>query len=189
MGGVRHEPRNERCLRLCRNRAHDFTMKASKRRTYGLGRASLLAALDNASILLVATGAILVEAVRRFRDPAPSRGVESLARRRARPHRSRRTRTWPPFDFLPNLRREALAPQSAALGARTASRPSRRPESERAHPDREIMHDVVTRAASGNSRGQSCDRPGLSHPTKHLHSAHDNTRRKSFSLRRAPAPS
>jgi cobalt-zinc-cadmium efflux system protein len=35
-------------------------------RTYGFGRASILAALANAALLLVATGAIIVEAVSRF---------------------------------------------------------------------------------------------------------------------------
>jgi cobalt-zinc-cadmium efflux system protein len=40
-------------------------------RTYGYGRASILAALANAALLLVATGAIIVEAVTRF-AAAPS---------------------------------------------------------------------------------------------------------------------
>lgn len=39
--------------------------------TYGLRRSSILAALGNAMILLVAVGAISWEAVRRFVDPAP----------------------------------------------------------------------------------------------------------------------
>jgi cobalt-zinc-cadmium efflux system protein len=44
------------------------------RRTYGYGRASILAALANAALLLVATGAIVIEAVRRF---AESQRIES----------------------------------------------------------------------------------------------------------------
>ena len=41
------------------------------RRTYGMRRASILAALANAVLLLVAVGAIAWEAVRRFSQPAP----------------------------------------------------------------------------------------------------------------------
>ncbi len=41
------------------------------RRTYGLRRFSILAALANAGMLLVAVGAIAVEAVQRLRQPAP----------------------------------------------------------------------------------------------------------------------
>src|SRR5947207_1042377 len=40
-------------------------------RTYGYRRASILAALGNAGLLLVATGGIVVEALRRFTDPQP----------------------------------------------------------------------------------------------------------------------
>lgn len=47
---------------------------ASRRFTFGLGRATLLAALGNALILLLACGAIAVEAVRRLADPAPVPG-------------------------------------------------------------------------------------------------------------------
>ena len=43
----------------------------SSRRTYGWGRGSILAALVNASILLVATGGIVVEAIRRLVSPEP----------------------------------------------------------------------------------------------------------------------
>src|SRR5256886_10301429 len=39
------------------------------RRTYGLGRSSILAALANAILLLVAVGAITLEASRRFSNP------------------------------------------------------------------------------------------------------------------------
>ena len=45
------------------------------RRTYGMRRFSILAAVANAGILLVAVGAILVEAVDRFRHPAPIAGA------------------------------------------------------------------------------------------------------------------
>ena len=40
-------------------------------RTYGYRRASILAALGNAALLLVATGGIAVEAIRRFAEPQP----------------------------------------------------------------------------------------------------------------------
>jgi cobalt-zinc-cadmium efflux system protein len=43
----------------------------TKRRTYGLRRSSILAALVNAVLLLVAVGAIAWEAVARFHDPEP----------------------------------------------------------------------------------------------------------------------
>jgi cobalt-zinc-cadmium efflux system protein len=43
----------------------------TRRHTYGLGRSSILAALANATLLLIAVGAIALEAVRRFNDPAP----------------------------------------------------------------------------------------------------------------------
>jgi cobalt-zinc-cadmium efflux system protein len=44
------------------------------RRTYGMRRFSILAAVANAGILLVAVGAILVEVLDRFRHPAPIAG-------------------------------------------------------------------------------------------------------------------
>ena len=43
----------------------------SRRRTYGWGRGSIMAALVNAAILLIGVGAIAVEAARRFAEPAP----------------------------------------------------------------------------------------------------------------------
>ena len=46
----------------------------SERFTYGLRSSSILAALFNAVFLLVATGAIAVEAIQRFFDPAPVAG-------------------------------------------------------------------------------------------------------------------
>lgn len=47
----------------------------SARFTYGLRGSSILAALFNAVVLLVATGGIIVEAVQRFLDPAPVAGT------------------------------------------------------------------------------------------------------------------
>lgn len=49
--------------------------RASARFTYGLRGSSILAALFNAVFLLVATGGIIVEALRRFSEPAPVAGV------------------------------------------------------------------------------------------------------------------
>lgn len=49
--------------------------RPSERRTYGLRSTSILAALFNAVILLVAVGAIAWEAIRRFSDPAPVAGT------------------------------------------------------------------------------------------------------------------
>lgn len=43
--------------------------------TYGLGASSILAALANAMLLLVAVGAIAWEAIGRFSDPAPVAGL------------------------------------------------------------------------------------------------------------------
>ncbi len=43
----------------------------SARRTYGWGRGSIMAALFNAGVLLIGVGAIAVEAIRRFAEPAP----------------------------------------------------------------------------------------------------------------------
>ena len=43
----------------------------TSRRTYGLRRSTILAALANATMLLLVTGAVTVEAVRRLFDPAP----------------------------------------------------------------------------------------------------------------------
>lgn len=47
----------------------------SKRFTYGLKGSTILAALANALLLLVAIGAIALEAVHRFGDPAPVAGL------------------------------------------------------------------------------------------------------------------
>jgi cobalt-zinc-cadmium efflux system protein len=45
--------------------------KPTARHTYGLGRATILAALANAIVILVGVGAIVWEAVQRFAEPAP----------------------------------------------------------------------------------------------------------------------
>ncbi|MGN6280113.1 MAG: cation diffusion facilitator family transporter [Sphingomonas sp.] len=47
----------------------------SKRFTYGLRGSSILAALTNAVLLLVALGAIVLEAIQRFGDPATTAGT------------------------------------------------------------------------------------------------------------------
>lgn len=47
------------------------TWQPTPRRTYGMRRASILAAVANAVILLVAIGGIAWEAIRRFQQPAP----------------------------------------------------------------------------------------------------------------------
>jgi cobalt-zinc-cadmium efflux system protein len=49
--------------------------QATDRRTYGFRRAGILAALVNGSLLLVAVGGILWEAVHRFAAPAPTQGL------------------------------------------------------------------------------------------------------------------
>ncbi|MDO9607184.1 MAG: cation diffusion facilitator family transporter [Brevundimonas sp.] len=53
---------------LARRGAHGA---AGGRRTYGFGKATVLAALANALLLIFACGAIAFEAVRRFAEPAP----------------------------------------------------------------------------------------------------------------------
>jgi cobalt-zinc-cadmium efflux system protein len=51
----------------------------SERFTYGFKSSSILAALANASLLLVALGAILVETLRRLADPPPVEGGTMIA--------------------------------------------------------------------------------------------------------------
>jgi cobalt-zinc-cadmium efflux system protein len=51
----------------------------SERFTYGLKSSSILAAIANAALLWVALGAILVETIRRFSDPAPVEGTTMIA--------------------------------------------------------------------------------------------------------------
>src|SRR4029077_6528875 len=55
------------------------TVGPNERRTYGLRRTSILAALVNALVLLVATGGISWEAVRRLAEPAPVAGTTMMA--------------------------------------------------------------------------------------------------------------
>jgi cobalt-zinc-cadmium efflux system protein len=50
----------------------------SARYTYGLKSSSILAAIANAALLWVALGAILVETIRRFVDPAPVEGMTMI---------------------------------------------------------------------------------------------------------------
>lgn len=51
---------------------------ASARYTYGFKSSSILAALANAGLLLVAIGAILIETVRRLFEPAPVEGMTMI---------------------------------------------------------------------------------------------------------------
>ncbi|HVF71376.1 MAG TPA: cation diffusion facilitator family transporter [Chthoniobacterales bacterium] len=53
---------------------HLSTVRPSKKRTYGWGRSSIIAALLNAVLLLVAIGGIAWEAVHRFTAPEPVPG-------------------------------------------------------------------------------------------------------------------
>lgn len=62
----------------------------TQRHTYGYRRASILAALFNAGLLLVAVGGIVVEAVNRLADPAPVAGLDRHPGRGARRRRQRR---------------------------------------------------------------------------------------------------
>ncbi len=54
--------------------AHLGRRQPTLRRTYGWGRGSILAALGNATVLLVGTGVIVVEAIQRLANPAPVAG-------------------------------------------------------------------------------------------------------------------
>ena len=51
---------------------------ASARFTYGFKSSSILAALVNAALLLIAVGAILIETLRRFAEPAPVEGMTMI---------------------------------------------------------------------------------------------------------------
>jgi cobalt-zinc-cadmium efflux system protein len=51
----------------------------SLRRTYGLRRSTILAAVANAVVLLIAVGAVALEAVQRLRHPAPVAGPTVVA--------------------------------------------------------------------------------------------------------------
>jgi cobalt-zinc-cadmium efflux system protein len=58
--------------------AYASTVGPNERRTYGLRRTSILAALVNALVLLLVTGGITWEAVRRFTNPAPVEGMTMM---------------------------------------------------------------------------------------------------------------
>jgi cobalt-zinc-cadmium efflux system protein len=47
----------------------------TKRFTFGFGKSTILASLVNAIILLIVTGGILAEAIKRFAEPRPTEGV------------------------------------------------------------------------------------------------------------------
>lgn len=49
-------------------------LRPNRRHTYGLGRATMMAAMFNALLLLLVTGGIVVEAADRFAEPVPVRG-------------------------------------------------------------------------------------------------------------------
>ena len=67
-------------LVLCPMRASVLSARPpSDRFTYGLKSSSILAAIANAALLWVALGAILVETLRRFADPAPIEGTTMIA--------------------------------------------------------------------------------------------------------------
>lgn len=50
----------------------------TKKRTYGLRKSTILAALFNAIILMIAVGAITIEAVRRLINPEPVQGITMM---------------------------------------------------------------------------------------------------------------
>jgi cobalt-zinc-cadmium efflux system protein len=54
------------------------TRRPTQRRTYGLRRSTVLASLANAVVLLVGTGAIITEAVRRFQEPHAVAGASVI---------------------------------------------------------------------------------------------------------------
>src|SRR3989338_1273469 len=54
-------------------------LRPSRRHTYGLGRETMMAAVFNALILLVATGGIVWEAIARFSHPVPIQGGTVMA--------------------------------------------------------------------------------------------------------------
>jgi cobalt-zinc-cadmium efflux system protein len=65
-------------LLLAWTAAYASTFGPNERRTYGLRRTSILAALANALVLLFATGGITWEAVQRFAQPAPVAGTTMM---------------------------------------------------------------------------------------------------------------
>src|SRR5262245_26501214 len=65
-------------LALAWGAAYASSVGPNERRTYGLRRTSILAALANALILLLATGGITWEAVHRLLEPAPAMGTTMI---------------------------------------------------------------------------------------------------------------
>lgn len=51
---------------------------SSKKRTYGLRKSTILAALFNAILLMIAVGAISIEAIRKFISPEPVQGLTMM---------------------------------------------------------------------------------------------------------------
>ena len=51
---------------------------SSKKRTYGLRKSTILAALFNAILLMIAVGAISIEAIRKFISPQPVQGLTMM---------------------------------------------------------------------------------------------------------------
>ena len=72
MPGITLVTRFAFCWRGC---ARPFQTAATHRYTYGFRSASILASFLNAVILFIVTGAIVVEAIRRFFEPAPVQGT------------------------------------------------------------------------------------------------------------------
>jgi cobalt-zinc-cadmium efflux system protein len=66
-------------LLLAWGAAYASTVGPNERRTYGLRRTSILAALVNALVLLLVTGGITWEAVQRLSHPAPVEGTAVMA--------------------------------------------------------------------------------------------------------------
>ena len=66
-----HNASDVLCLLLAWGAARLAAARPTASRTYGYGRASILAALANAALLFAATGAIATEAVRRLFAPEP----------------------------------------------------------------------------------------------------------------------
>lgn len=54
-------------------------LRPSRKHTYGLGRATMMAAVFNALALLVVTGGIVLEAIERFSNPVPIQGGTVMA--------------------------------------------------------------------------------------------------------------
>jgi cobalt-zinc-cadmium efflux system protein len=51
----------------------------TEKRTYGFRKSTILAALFNAILLMIAVGAITIEAIRKFISPEPVQGLTMMA--------------------------------------------------------------------------------------------------------------